>query len=576
MRGSLFTHRPGLQDVGGAVVCAAMVFSAWAPRIVQGAAPAKDSVRLTDVRTFGDNVLKYGRDTYGPRHTPLFVDGINIDTHRPATWELPPDCAKAWGMPEQWIMSDLACQQVLFRVLDILTTLTGDAKYRQAAIDAFRYHFEHLQHEDGLLYWGGHAMVDAATEQPVGESYKDWRRNVPVTAFWDVGIEHELKHQYPCYDLMWQADPQATRRFIEGFWSAHILRWDNLDFNRHGLYGRAKPRPWDHEFVGGPVPFKSKGLTLLDTGCDLMYAAVQLYRLSGDPEPLVWAKRLAKRYADVCDPRTGLGPDIYGDYRNEKYIEQFGPEFGERFTETTQVSEYGIRYGFAAVCQLQLAAQLGPEGDEFKEYAVGDLTALARHLYDPQDNQMWCMLTDGTKLGPADVKRAGILAAGDLHKRSLGPMQLWAYALAYRLTKDPLMWDMARRIAKASDLGDIGEPGGGGRKLNTRSKSPGVLTIFALLEFAGLTGDKSFLETARTMGDDLIEGQFDRGFFVSSKKNAMCEFDTTTPLALLHLDIALRGLQIQPPKFFGNDSFFLCPYEGQGRAYSGTVFDVKR
>lgn len=29
---------------------------------------------LDAVREFADNVLKYGRDTYGPKHTPLFVE----------------------------------------------------------------------------------------------------------------------------------------------------------------------------------------------------------------------------------------------------------------------------------------------------------------------------------------------------------------------------------------------------------------------------------------------------------------------------------------------------------------------
>ena len=37
----------------------------------------KSSKYLDAVRTFADNVLKYGRDTYGPKHTPLFVDGLN-------------------------------------------------------------------------------------------------------------------------------------------------------------------------------------------------------------------------------------------------------------------------------------------------------------------------------------------------------------------------------------------------------------------------------------------------------------------------------------------------------------------
>jgi len=45
--------------------------------------PNESTKYLDDVRTFADNVLKYGRDTYGPKHTPLFVDGLNIHTKLP-------------------------------------------------------------------------------------------------------------------------------------------------------------------------------------------------------------------------------------------------------------------------------------------------------------------------------------------------------------------------------------------------------------------------------------------------------------------------------------------------------------
>ena len=44
---------------------------------------------LNAVRTFADNVLQYGRDTYGPKHTPLFVDGVNIHTDEPVKWIAP-------------------------------------------------------------------------------------------------------------------------------------------------------------------------------------------------------------------------------------------------------------------------------------------------------------------------------------------------------------------------------------------------------------------------------------------------------------------------------------------------------
>ncbi|MFC1764700.1 hypothetical protein ACFL6U_21855 [Planctomycetota bacterium] len=40
----------------------------------------QSSKYLQAVREFADNVLKYGRDTYGPKHTPLFVDGMSIQS----------------------------------------------------------------------------------------------------------------------------------------------------------------------------------------------------------------------------------------------------------------------------------------------------------------------------------------------------------------------------------------------------------------------------------------------------------------------------------------------------------------
>jgi CubicO group peptidase (beta-lactamase class C family) len=50
-----------------------------------------------------------------------------------------------WIDPDgnRWILSNLARQQNLFRTLDGLTTITGDPKYKQAAIDTIRHVFDH-------------------------------------------------------------------------------------------------------------------------------------------------------------------------------------------------------------------------------------------------------------------------------------------------------------------------------------------------------------------------------------------------------------------------------------------------
>ena len=172
---------------------------------------------LNAVRTFADNVLKYGRDTYGPKHTPLFVDGLNVNTHEPVKWISPTAIASRDDITtltetEEWILSNFASQQTLLRTLDGLTEITGDPKYRDAAVQAIKYAFENLRSPNGLLYWGEVTAYDALGDEV--RSDKD---------------EHALKVHYPYYELMWQVSPEETKRFIEAYWSAHIIDWSNLD-----------------------------------------------------------------------------------------------------------------------------------------------------------------------------------------------------------------------------------------------------------------------------------------------------------------------------------------------------------
>ncbi len=71
------------------VLALALVLAVLAPSTLATEVPADPNRYLDAVREFADNVLKYGRDTYGPKHTPLFVDGLNIHTHEPVKWISP-------------------------------------------------------------------------------------------------------------------------------------------------------------------------------------------------------------------------------------------------------------------------------------------------------------------------------------------------------------------------------------------------------------------------------------------------------------------------------------------------------
>jgi len=128
----------------------------------------ENSKYLDAIREFANNVLKYGRDTYGPKHTPLFVDGLMVrDPNDPNYGKDGVFKPVEWIAPngDRWILSNLSSQQNLFRTLDGLSKITRDPKYRQAAVEAIEYAFEHLRSPNGLLYWGGHHVYDAGANK---------------------------------------------------------------------------------------------------------------------------------------------------------------------------------------------------------------------------------------------------------------------------------------------------------------------------------------------------------------------------------------------------------------------------
>lgn len=505
---------------------------------------SEDEKYLDAVKLFADKVLEHGRDKYGDRHTPLFVDGLNVDTLEPPVW-------KKGG--EEWMLSNLATQQNLFRVLDGLTTATGDAKYGNAAVSATRYAFRNLRDSNGLLFWGGHCCYDALGDKVVGES-----RN------------QEFKHHYPYYELMWQVDPDATRRLIEASWSAHVIDWANLDFNRHGPYDKPIEKAWEHEYGGGKVPFAGKGLTFMMSGIDLVYAAAQLSSLSGDGEPLVWAKRLAKRYVDVRHPKTGLGASNFSVIEPDRMNKQF-PQFEGRFTEATVTDIYGDRNTYCAVGQLRLGETLGREGAEFAKWALGDLSARARHGYDEATNSFEAMLIDGTRLSPADRLNDGYVTVKWLDRRPADSRYFLAYSIAYRLSKDGLMWDMVRNIGRGLGLGDLGTKPGASVQADSATDCNDPLIIFALLELWYGTNEAAYLDLAKIVGDNALATRFHNGFVVESANHLYCRFDDPLPLALLHLRAAVLGLPHRPPIFWMGRGFFHCPYDGVGRTYDREV-----
>jgi pectate lyase len=395
---------------------------------------------------------------------------------------------------------------------------------------------------------------------------------------------HELKCHYPYYELMWRINQEATRQFLETFWAAHILNWSNLEMNRHGSPKKQFGNPWANEFKAEPVFFWGKGLSFLNTGSDLFYAGAILSKLSGQAEPLIWSKRLAKRYVETRNPKTGIGgfqfnqsrtascaPGIRGDRAQYQYGDDFPGHF---IVEGTLFPCYGSTPQVKPqICQLLLGEALGDDGKEFTQWALEELTAWGKVAYRKKDNSFIPMLTDGTSMEGYVCKKDGyfgprgrVLKAG-----RAGPMDFWTYALAYRMTGNEFMWEMARNIALGNSLGDIGAAAGDEPHLSEHTDYFAYPALLGFLELHKKTGNNAYLNMAKNIGDNIVKNYFHKGFFVRSQKHLYAKFDALEPLVLLHLYCTLKENKVSIPTVWPSSSFFHCPHDGKGRTYDNSV-----
>lgn len=516
----------------------------------------QDQQRLNTVIQFAENVLREGRDRYRPAPTPLFADGLNLETKEHVTWRIP-------GQSEI-VISDLACQQNLLRTLTALTNLTGNPVYKDAAQAAISYMFEHYTDRNGLLFWGGHRMIDLRTLTVAGPANKD--------------LVHELKNAFPYYELMDEVNPEATARHITACWNAHIVNWENLELNRHGPYDKPLSTVWAHPLVDLPILREANGLSFINIGNDLMYAAGTLARLHGHQDAWAWAKHLARQYVRTRHPKTGLGAyqftqpkntgEITSDRDSSKFGDrarrQFGPEFGDIALEGNVLLDYqGYSiYRMNALMQLQLAHAIGREADDLLQWTISGLRAFAHHAYQPESNTCKPMFTDGTDLTGYILPRDGYYGpAGTRLEPYPADGFLISYARAYLLTGDAEMWTTARQIAQGNGLGDLGSRPGQNVHVNLTTDSADAQNVFAILDLYQATRCPDYLALARTIGNNIVARHVVDGYFVHNPKQLYAPFDMVEPLALLALQAAIEGKPDVIPAFLGGKGFINGAYE---------------
>ncbi len=537
----------------------------------------EDRQRLAVVKEFADHVLEHGRDRYRPNPTPLFADGINVETGDHVQWILPGNKGVT--------ISDLACQQNLFRTLTALTNLTGEVKYKDAAKAAIRYHFDKLADPGGLLQWGGHRFIDLKTLKTSGPAAK--------------GMVHELKNALPYYDLMYEVNPAATVKYIKAFWNAHVLDWNDLYVGRHGKYGLPLGDVWSHSLVNLPPSRESTGLSFINAGDDLIYAAGTLYRLTGDAGALRWSKHLAYQYVAARHPQTGLGAYQFTQRKKEKELtddndtgekggdrarRQFGPEFGPVALEGNILfaGAAGAIYGENALMQMQLAAENGKAAGDLLEWTQRGLLSFARYAYLPEQNLIKPLFTDGTDLTGYVFKRNGYYgpAGTELKRYRANCKYLLSYARGFLYTRDPLLWQTARSIAKGNDLGELGSEPGRNVAVNLATQSSNADALFAVLDLHRATGNREYLDLGRKIGNNIVRSYYHHGYFTKGRNYLNAQFDMVEPLALLALEAAIQGKPDQVPPYLAGNGFINGDYQyPDGKVkdtYDDYIYSIRR
>ena len=495
----------------------------WGQDVLWAASPNeyRDSVV-----TFYDNVLEYGRDGYGTK-TPLFADGIDVETKTPVV------------AANDDVICNFVSQQYLLRGLVGLSSVTGEQRYRRAACEATDYVLKNMVNAtSGLIYWGPHVYWDLKTDGPR----------------FDPHNSHELKHDFPYYEFLYEVNPQATTRFIESYWNAHVDLDDPwMMFGRHAHMERPGPR--------GKVKPGELAFTL--SAADLFYAAGFLFSKTNDP---VWRGRavgLAERFARLKDPKTGLAPAI---------LDAHDPTFDRQthrlslghlgVTVRNLLIDYGRRSDSYALGQLYLAETLSEDAAaSFRQWALEDLVAYATYCYDEPDRAFYEMRrTDtGERIAFSQMRVFPTHPAGHYFSfpmrfqgnRGL-PLLFLAYARGYKVTSDRRLKETVDKCLHILDI-ERGKPATLSGVADDSLKSDfAACLIQGLLDLHEAECDGWYLEAARGVADDALGRFFNGAFFVDwPDQSPWSRVNQSLPLAMLRLYAVLNDSQVALPQDVG-------------------------
>lgn len=227
-----------------------------------------------------NTLISEGTDRYGSVQSPMFASLLDIQTHRIPDDTPPPVPGQRSG--DRAVRGgNLFHDVMMLQACDLVTKLTQDAKYEQAATAYLTFFLEQCPQRTGLFPWGEHAHWDFFREAPAHATH-EFLGGVPA-GFWD---------------RVWALSPNALHGEARGLVN-HVVDLDTFDFDRHADIRDPLPipRPRGRGFLDFP---RHAGFYI-----NVWTAA---YAKTGETCYLDWSRGMIDHSDRSCDPKSGLPP----------------------------------------------------------------------------------------------------------------------------------------------------------------------------------------------------------------------------------------------------------------------------
>lgn len=253
------------------------------------------------VREHYDNLIRYGKDTYGEHPTQMLASVIDTRDMSVPKGDVPPTEGTR-GSDRAVGGSNFYHDADIIRVGAALQSLTGSDKYAQAAKSYATDFLKYAQNPvTGLLGWGEHIYYNFYRDTVMEEQLSV---NSPYKA-------HEFIETVPVWPYLWAVDSAATKRAIAGV-RYHFRSGVTQSFlyNRHARWHKAdKPeyRGLEQYQDGGQAWIKHSGLQC--------YSFAYLYSQTRDPQWKRWTEGTGNLFWKFRNPETDLTISCVDDPR---------------------------------------------------------------------------------------------------------------------------------------------------------------------------------------------------------------------------------------------------------------------